>query len=81
MAGWRQRNGCSDASEKIYEKGDAVCLRWGACQQGSEVILCTLKGGGHTWPGGVPIPFLGKTSSDLSATRAMLDFFEAHPMP
>lgn len=81
MAGWRERNGCSDASEKIYEEGDAVCVRWAQCAAGSEVTLCTLKDGGHTWPGGVPIPFLGKTSKDLNATKAMLDFFEAHPMP
>jgi poly(3-hydroxybutyrate) depolymerase len=25
-------------------------------------------------------PFLGKTSRDLDATQAMLDFFQAHPM-
>jgi len=78
--GWRDRDGCTGDGEKIYEKGDAVCVRWG-CQAGSEVILCSLKGGGHTWPGGVPIPAFGKTSVDINATEAMINFFEAHPMP
>lgn len=81
MASWRNHNKCSDVSEKIYDEGDAVCLRWGGCSQDADVLLCTITGGGHTWPGGVPIPFLGKTSGDISATKAMLDFFEAHPMP
>jgi len=44
-------------------------------------VLCTIDQGGHTWPGGLPIPALGKTSADISATDTMVDFFEAHPMP
>lgn len=81
MAAWRAHNQCSNDSEEIYKKGDAVCLRWGSCAENADVLLCTITGGGHTWPGGVPIPSLGKTSTDLNATAAMLDFFDAHPMP
>ena len=50
------------------------------CAGGSEVVLCSIDGGGHTWPGGLPIP-LGKTSTSISATDTMIDFFLAHPMP
>jgi hypothetical protein len=29
----------------------------------------------------MPIPFLGRTTDDVDATDAMIDFFDAHPMP
>lgn len=45
------------------------------------VASCTVAGGGHTWPAGVPIPFLGATSGDIRASEAMLNFFAAHPLP
>lgn len=80
IAKWRTNDGCSEASSTIYQKGDATCVAWSACAQGSEVVLCTIDQGGHTWPGGLPIPF-GKTSTDINATDTMIDFFDAHPMP
>ncbi|MSP60252.1 MAG: hydrolase [Myxococcales bacterium] len=80
IALWRQRDGCADASQVIYAKGDAKCERWAMCKGGSDVTLCTIDGGGHTWPGGTPIP-VGKTSTDIDASATMIDFFAAHPMP
>ena len=77
---WRTIDGCAGASTTIYQNGDATCVSWAPCSQGSDVVLCTIDGGGHTWPGGVPIPFLGYTSSDISATETMVSFFYAHPM-
>jgi polyhydroxybutyrate depolymerase len=77
---WRSRNACSAFDETIYQHGDATCVAWPDCAKGAQTALCTIDGGGHTWPGGVPIP-AGKTSSDIDATAAMLDFFEAHPLP
>jgi polyhydroxybutyrate depolymerase len=59
-----------------YQKGDATCARW-TCA--ADVELCTIDGGGHTWPGGVPLP-TGKTSRDLDASARIVDFFAAHPM-
>ena len=77
---WREINGCDPQSTTLFHNGDATCTRWG-CVGGSEVVLCTIDGGGHTWPGGLPIPFLGKTSTDIDATEAIISFFAAHPMP
>lgn len=77
---WRSLNGCSDAAGIVYQQGDATCEEWSACRDNATVRLCTIDGGGHTWPGGVPIPF-GKTSIDIDATREMVAFFEGHPMP
>jgi polyhydroxybutyrate depolymerase len=46
--------------------------------EGCDVTLCTVDGGGHTWPGGLPVPTLGATTTDISATDAMWTFFSAH---
>jgi hypothetical protein len=43
-------------------------------------MVCTVEGGGHTWPGGTPVGFLGKTTKDLSATDMMWSFFQKHPL-
>lgn len=48
---------------------------------GAEVILVTIRGGGHTWPGRpVPIRYLGPTTLDISANDLIWDFFLRHPM-
>jgi polyhydroxybutyrate depolymerase len=77
---WRGKNGCSTFEKGFYQQGDATCVEWPDCSGGSRTALCSIDGGGHTWPGGLPIP-AGKTSKDIDATATMLDFFEAHPMP
>lgn len=63
----------------VSSKGDASCHSWSGCQDGSEVELCTVVGGGHSWPGGPPL--VGKSSTDIDATTTVIDFFEKHPMP
>jgi len=55
---------------------------YGGCREGREVVLYTIEGGGHTWPGGPPVGRLvGRVSRDIDATRTMLDFFDRHPQP
>ena len=80
-AGWARRNRCEpDPVESLV--ADEVRRRsYRDCAQGSDVILYTILGGGHTWPGGAPLPewFLGPTSQSVDATREMWDFFEQHP--
>jgi polyhydroxybutyrate depolymerase len=56
-------------------------MTYAHCGAGAEVTLCTVTLGGHTWPGGLPVPALGYTTPWLDATDAMWDFFEKHPMP
>jgi polyhydroxybutyrate depolymerase len=81
IALWRSLDSCLAAPALIYSTGDATCTDFGGCRGGAEVVQCVIDGGGHTWPGGLPIPPLGKTSTDISATDTMVDFFLAHPMP
>jgi polyhydroxybutyrate depolymerase len=79
LAAWTQKNSCLGSPKTIYQKGDATCSQYGLCQ--ADVVHCKIDQGGHTWPGGVPIPLVGKTGTDLGATETIYDFFAAHPMP
>jgi polyhydroxybutyrate depolymerase len=48
---------------------------------GNEVILYSIDGGGHTWPGGLqylPAWVVGKTSRDIDATQIIWSFFQKH---
>jgi polyhydroxybutyrate depolymerase len=55
---------------------------YSGCGEGREVVLYTIEGGGHTWPGGPPVARrVGRVSRDIDASRAMLDFFDQHPQP
>lgn len=76
---WTAKDGCLGGPKTIYQKGDATCQAWGACN--ADVVHCKIDQGGHTWPGGVPVPLVGKTSTDIGATETMYEFFAAHPMP
>ncbi|MBN1138928.1 MAG: hypothetical protein JXM73_20250 [Anaerolineae bacterium] len=80
IAGWAERNGCSLTPEPIPANGDARGIRYTGCRDNAEVVFYTIKGGGHTWPGGNPIP-VGKTSQDIDASETMWEFFKAHPLP
>jgi polyhydroxybutyrate depolymerase len=78
--GWAARNGCASEPEPIPSQGDVRGIRYTACEDGAEVILYTIMGGGHTWPGG-PRIYVGRTSQDIHASTAMWNFFHRHPIP
>lgn len=52
------------------------------CADDAEVVLYTINGGGHTWPGGQPLPewFTGTTTYEIDASRLMWDFYRRHPL-
>lgn len=56
---------------------------YGGCQDGSEVVLYAVEGGGHTWPGGLPYSpesVIGRTSRDFNASEVIWQFFKEHPI-
>ena len=81
FAAWAKRDGCVGQPTETYRNADAHCATYATCAGGAAVALCTIDGGGHTWPGGTPVPSLGYTTPNLSATDAMWDFFTKHPLP
>lgn len=52
-----------------------------AMPDGQDVVLVKVSGAGHTWPGGGGYidRILGPTSRDISANRAIWEFFKKHP--
>ena len=80
-AGWVSRNGCDTVGTVTFDMGDATCETHSNCTAGADVVLCTLEGGGHQWPGGQSAGPGGVINMDIFASSALLDFFDAHPMP
>jgi polyhydroxybutyrate depolymerase len=75
---WKNKNGCTTSSQ-TYQQGDVTCVTHGGCTAGADVTLCTVQDGGHQWPGGDTLPFLGKKTDNIIATDALWTFFAAHP--
>ncbi|MBE2227762.1 MAG: hypothetical protein IAE93_10480 [Ignavibacteria bacterium] len=52
------------------------------CADGTKVILVTIKGGGHTWPGAsqyLPKIIVGNVCKDFNATEMIWEFFRSLP--
>ena len=85
---WIQKDQCPATSHVTYQKGEVTCETYGPCAGDAEVTLCSIQGGGHTWPGTkieIKRPLinkvLGNATQDISATDAMWEFFKRHPKP
>lgn len=80
-AGWAARNGCATTPVETRPAEDVSALRYTGCRAGAEVVLYAIEGGGHTWPGGAPLPrwLTGQTSMGVDATALMWDFFCQFP--
>ncbi len=86
MALWGRIDGCSTAAQRADlppahpEDGTRVQrTAYGPCNRESEVVLYTIAGGGHTWPGTARIPLLGPVSRQINATKVIWEFFDRHP--
>jgi polyhydroxybutyrate depolymerase len=84
-AKWAAHNGCV-GSGALRVAPDVVRTTWKRCAADGDVVLYTIAGGGHTWPGPIDvtklgITDLGATSSSIDASQLMLDFFDSHPLP
>jgi polyhydroxybutyrate depolymerase len=82
LAAWARLDGCPPAPV-IQPVASAVVRRqWRGCDGGSAVVLYSVLGGGHTWPGSpvvIPSAIFGPTTTQVDATGLMLRFFEQHP--
>lgn len=80
-ARWARRNGCAPTPVASSVAIDVSRREFTGCADHASVVLYTIRGGGHTWPGGTPMPewFTGPTTRDIDATAVMWAFFKAHP--
>ena len=89
LALWVKANGCAAIARieniPVLGANDGITVTRKTHRNGknsSEVILYTIEGGGHTWPGSKS-PLLyglitGKTAMAINATELMWAFFEKH---
>lgn len=82
--GWRSRNECGAQAAGNRVTNDIEQLSYSRCEQGTEVVLYRVEGGGHTWPGGwqyAPVSVVGSTTNSMNASDRIWQFFAANPMP
>ena len=81
-ANWARRNRCDPQPTESAVADDVTRLAYRDCAAGADVALYSIQGGGHTWPGGGPLPewFVGTTTRSIDATALMWAFFQQHPL-
>ena len=79
---WARRNRCAVVPHDSVVAPDVTRLSYGHCALGADVVLYTILGGGHTWPGEGPYPewFVGRQTRSIEASRVMWRFFLDHPL-
>ncbi|MCC6156686.1 MAG: polyhydroxybutyrate depolymerase [Deltaproteobacteria bacterium] len=74
---WSMQNRCTGAPT-VTRKGNVETEIFSGCADGTRVVIVTLHGGGHTWPGGPRTWALGDAPvRDLGATTAIWEFFKS----
>lgn len=80
---WVAANGCDpvpleEALSAAIADGTHISRQtYSGGENGSEVVLYTIHGGGHTWPGREPIfPKLGPWTKNLVANDVLWEFFQ-----
>jgi polyhydroxybutyrate depolymerase len=77
---WSRRNQCDPKPADSRVAPDVTRMAYTRCAGDAPVVLYTIRGGGHTWPGGRGMPewLLGPTSRSIDATSVMWAFFREH---
>jgi len=81
-ANWARRNHCAPQPIESSPAPNIVRREYAPCAGDAAVVFYTIRGGGHTWPGGEPMPewFVGPTSRSVDASARMWEFFREHPL-
>ena len=80
FAAWSRIDGCSPSGKETT--GHVTKETCSGGRGGSDVVLYTIEGQGHGWPGGVPGLHNGnvdRPTTEISATDILVRFFLAHP--
>lgn len=84
---FRGFNSCSNSVkidpllDNIQDDTSVEVFRYEGCEEGTEVVLVKVNGGGHTWPSGaqyLPANIVGPVSNEINASEMILDFFLSH---
>lgn len=85
---WVRINHCqsqptqTELADRADDQTTVTRTRYPPLANGAEVQLITIHGGGHTWPGREPpVPFIGRSTQDISANDVIWEFFSRHRLP
>lgn len=78
VAFWKQKDGCP-AKGTHQVSGHIIEDAFTSCQAGTSVVLYTIEGGGHAWPGGQAYRGGAEPTQELSASKTIIDFLLSHP--
>ena len=79
MHDWAVHNSCDLTLQTQRVASDVTLERYTNCDQGADVELYVIEGGGHTWPGSDRQPrILGNTTQSIDASELIWRFFAAH---
>lgn len=81
LGDWAHLDGCAPTPQTTAIGSDVQRSTWPHCQAGTSVILYTVLGGGHAWPGADPAKNPTHTTQHVNATTLTLDFFRRHHLP
>ncbi len=81
-ANWARRNRCGPNPIESVVAAEVTRLEYTDCADDAAVVLFTVQGGGHSWPGGKQMPewLFGPTSRNIDATSQMWAFFREHSL-
>jgi poly(3-hydroxybutyrate) depolymerase len=82
-ANWARRNRCRPYPIESVVASDVTRVEYTNCAEDAGVVLYTVQRGGHSWPGGKPMPewIVGPTSRSIDATSQIWAFFREHRLP
>jgi polyhydroxybutyrate depolymerase len=78
---WAQRAKCRATPTHQAIGTEVQRIAYRGCERANAVVLYSVMGGGHTWPGSFDVPRNGHVTQDINAADLMLEFFSHHPPP
>ena len=81
MADWAAHDHCNPKFTDKRLGSEVVRRTWTGCAKSSTVVHYIIQGGGHTWPGSIPLPRLGLTTKQVDASAEIWKFFSAYSLP
>lgn len=72
---WARHNGCNPQPSVTGVAEHVRSIAYSECRNGASVVLYSVEGGGHTWPGSIEVPRLGATTQEIRATDLIWEFF------
>jgi len=83
IANWSGRNQCGANPTESAVAGDVTRVQYKNCANDADVVLYTIKGEGHQWPGGRRVAaewMLGPYNRSVDATKQTWVFFREHQL-